>query len=604
MMWATFLISHALAQQQQQQQHTADNELSPFVMLLIFCVVMAISTFVLGSLPLFVRLSHIQMVLLQSLAAGLLLGAGITIVLPEGVSNLYIPVQPQPQPQPHAEKGSSKNNRHAYNPEHALGTSVLVGFLLMYFVDRIFSAKHRHFHPSSSAASSSRTDAHQHKPPSIPESSSSSSGGSSSGSLSDFSRASLTSLLGLVIHAFTDGIAMGATSLTSSSSLEHHDVHDAGAGAQSEEPDAASSLRLIVFLAIMLHKAPAALGLSTLLLSQGGSRLAILRAMAVFSLSTPAGALATYALGWWILENSPIATAAGAGAGAASAAGGPNAGGFVPPMLIRDEHAHALESGGGLSPRHIGMALTFSAGTFLYVAMHALGELMGGSIPSSASSSSSSSSSSLSTRKQQSNGFEAMHGHSDHEYEDEDAHEATEGYGVGDVEEGQRGNSSNSGSGSGSRTRRRRRISSKEAEEDEEEDEEAAATRRPLLAAEPPSPTALGTPSAAAGSRDPSSSSTSAATAELKPQASSPSSSSPSSSRRGPASSTATTLQPSPSSSASAASAAAEPASRQRRRASSSSSSPLVLEVSKTALLLLGAAVPRFLQSLTGGHGH
>lgn len=52
---------------------------------------------------------------------------------------------------------------------------------------------------------------------------------------------------GLVVHAAADGIAMGAASST------HH-----------------TDIEMIVFLAIMLHKAPAAFGLTTFLMQDGG----------------------------------------------------------------------------------------------------------------------------------------------------------------------------------------------------------------------------------------------------------------------------------------------------------------------------------------------
>lgn len=58
-----------------------------------------------------------------------------------------------------------------------------------------------------------------------------------------------TATIGLVVHAAADGIALGAAATTS-----HHDVE------------------MIVFLAIMLHKAPAAFGLVSFLLHEGIDR--------------------------------------------------------------------------------------------------------------------------------------------------------------------------------------------------------------------------------------------------------------------------------------------------------------------------------------------
>lgn len=59
----------------------------------------------------------------------------------------------------------------------------------------------------------------------------------------------MTVTIGLVVHAAADGVALGAAATTS-----HADVE------------------IIVFLAIMLHKAPAAFGLVTFLLHEGIDR--------------------------------------------------------------------------------------------------------------------------------------------------------------------------------------------------------------------------------------------------------------------------------------------------------------------------------------------
>lgn len=53
---------------------------------------------------------------------------------------------------------------------------------------------------------------------------------------------------------------------------------------------------LIIFLAILVHKAPAAFGLTSILLKQGLTKRAARVHLMVFSLAAPAGALATYFL--------------------------------------------------------------------------------------------------------------------------------------------------------------------------------------------------------------------------------------------------------------------------------------------------------------------
>lgn len=80
---------------------------------------------------------------------------------------------------------------------------------------------------------------------------------------------SFATTTGLVIHAAADGIALGASS------------SDTG-------------LSFIIFLAIMVHKAPASFGLTSVLLKQGLSSRAARAHLLVFSLAAPVGALATF----------------------------------------------------------------------------------------------------------------------------------------------------------------------------------------------------------------------------------------------------------------------------------------------------------------------
>lgn len=79
--------------------------------------------------------------------------------------------------------------------------------------------------------------------------------------------------IGLVVHACADGIALGASSTAESTSLS-----------------------LVIFFAIMLHKAPAAFGLTSVLLKQGLSKRKARTHLAFFSLAAPVGALATWTI--------------------------------------------------------------------------------------------------------------------------------------------------------------------------------------------------------------------------------------------------------------------------------------------------------------------
>ncbi|XP_058793429.1 zinc transporter ZIP9 [Phymastichus coffea] len=123
---------------------------------------------------------------------------------------------------------------------------------------------------------------------------------------------SMTATLGLVVHAAADGVALGAAATTSQADVE-----------------------IIVFLAIMLHKAPAAFGLVSFLLHEGVEKRRIQRHLLIFSLSAPCLALVTY-------------------------------------FGIGKEGKETLSN-----VNATGIAMLFSAGTFLYVAtVHVLPELM------------------------------------------------------------------------------------------------------------------------------------------------------------------------------------------------------------------------------------
>lgn len=148
---------------------------------------------------------------------------------------------------------------------------------------------------------------------------------------------SWTTTLGLVVHAAADGIALGSlrpSSCSVRSSGARAAFHLTGAAATTNQTD----VEMIVFLAIMLHKAPAAFGLTTFLLHEGLDRLRVRRHLMVFALSAPITSVITFV---------GLHPSAGATTGVAQ-----------------------LDTF-----RATGIAMLFSAGTFLYVAtVHVLPE--------------------------------------------------------------------------------------------------------------------------------------------------------------------------------------------------------------------------------------
>ncbi|KAJ3306633.1 hypothetical protein HDV03_004763 [Kappamyces sp. JEL0829] len=259
-----------------------------------------------GNLPLTLSLNETKLNLVTTFGAGMLLGAAFIIILPEGVETIYDaqiamsqidPPQalaPSPLPSPTrsvAKRESLAPPSFAFNEgtiSRDIGVSLLLGFGFMLMVDQ-FSAYLQRWQQGT------------HLPISV----------------SEFVRDrevahTSTPTLGFIIHAAADGIAMGA--------------------AFSSE---ASDVEWIVFLAIMLHKAPSAFGLATFLLAKRLSRVSILKNLVVFSLAAPLAAILTF-------------------------------------LMIG-----LFDSGNPLVVKYrTGLVLLFSAGTFLYVAsVHILPEI-------------------------------------------------------------------------------------------------------------------------------------------------------------------------------------------------------------------------------------
>lgn len=165
---------------------------------------------------------------------------------------------------------------------------------------------------------------------------------------------------GLVIHSLADGLALGASTYASPSStakslirnairhVTRAAIHDDGtlvpnavSGTGAGEIETTNPLTLVVFLALVIHKIPTALALSTSLLSLIPSNRIRLH-IAAFSIATPIGALISYvAVGLFEVISAADGT-----------------------RLTSETTAAASES----SSRWAGIALAFSGGTFLYVA--------------------------------------------------------------------------------------------------------------------------------------------------------------------------------------------------------------------------------------------
>ncbi|KAL7273789.1 hypothetical protein RUND412_003331 [Rhizina undulata] len=301
--------------------------------LLLFSAVMAIASFAAGMLPLAISLSPTQLRLISTVGMGVLVGTSMIVIIPEGIETLYsakasskavmktnlpsrstadlgvaIPRShwvirdnedgsvPLPDPVPDHDLDHDHDHEHDHEEENNepfphkwVGISLISGFILMYLIDVLPTHSHSQHQQDYIDLSSMSTST---RPRSSPPPGTS------------------ATTLGLVIHAAADGIALGASSTSKNVALE-----------------------AIIFLAIMLHKAPAAFGLSAVLLRAGLAKRQARTHLIIFSLAAPVGALVT-----WVIVS-------------------------------------LLGSGGKEGMQWwTGVLLLFSGGTFLYVAMHTMQE--------------------------------------------------------------------------------------------------------------------------------------------------------------------------------------------------------------------------------------
>lgn len=263
----------------------------------LLSLAMLVGCYVAGTIPLAVNFSEEKLKLVTVLGAGLLCGTALAVIIPEGVHALYEEIlegghhspgqvgvveASEVKSEAEAALGASGKHEHSHEQLHAcIGVSLVLGFVFMLLVDQIGSSHvHNTEDPESARVNSSK----------------------------------ITTTLGLVVHAAADGVALGAAASTSQTSVQ-----------------------LIVFVAIMLHKAPAAFGLVSFLMHAGLERNRIRKHLLVFALAAPVLAMLTF-------------------------------------LGLSQSSKEALSDFNAT-----GVAMLFSAGTFLYVAtVHVLPEVGGG----------------------------------------------------------------------------------------------------------------------------------------------------------------------------------------------------------------------------------
>jgi len=356
-------------------------------MLLALSVVMALASFLAGALPLSMALSSSQLRLISTIGMGVLVGTSLIVIIPEGIEAVYSAgsgehmhvkrslqmygrgeeVQWAPSgfntivrreegrireaadtdafdmpgpvisanieikaddtttsttkaaetpPPTNSEDQSPPKKEEEHHDEGAptfyIGFSLITGFILMFLIDKLPRHASENLQAPAPPRHISLDNLSQGLHSSIESGDEESESFLQSLTPTPKQSRSLATTTGLVIHAAADGIAMGASASSSD-----------------------TKIGFIIFIAIMIHKAPAAFGLTSVLLKQGLSKRAARGHLIIFSLAAPFGAMST-----WLLVH--------------------------------------LLGGGGIGGQKgqwwTGMLLLFSGGTFLYVAMHAMQE--------------------------------------------------------------------------------------------------------------------------------------------------------------------------------------------------------------------------------------
>ncbi|KAG9295480.1 hypothetical protein G9A89_013509 [Geosiphon pyriformis] len=296
---------------------------------------MLIGSFLVGTIPLVFQMSQGNFLVASAFGVGLLVGTSLIVIIPEGIETLYnvpqtslvfphvhqsiknsidnvgVPLEQRvisieggiqdlsnkkqqanlpegnetqrksPESEPFVEQPESReknvlglstsipenedDHSHSDDTHHYIGLALISGFALMFLIDQLdmphqhpnteLNSDHTELHPLTNDIDLEEDQVHN------------TSEIFNQNVKTKIKSRSMT--IGLVIHAAADGIALGAS---------------------ANQP----SLEFLVFLAIMLHKAPSAFGLCTVLLREGYNHKQICLNVAIFSLSAPLTAMLTY----------------------------------------------------------------------------------------------------------------------------------------------------------------------------------------------------------------------------------------------------------------------------------------------------------------------
>lgn len=203
--------------------------MSPFLKVVALALAMGVTSYGAAILPLKVSIPLLKMNLFSAFSMGILVGTVLCLVVPEGAEAVMDAVR----------------DIEGYDVGSCIGMSLLAGFALMFLIDNMQSVTPEYFQVGS-------WDTNKIKP-----------------QLMSIAKSTLT--LGLLLHSFVDGIALGTSYLNNTGSFE-----------------------LVFFFVIIIHKLPTAVSLSVVLLQEGVlPEMCLFHALA-FALTTPVASILTY----------------------------------------------------------------------------------------------------------------------------------------------------------------------------------------------------------------------------------------------------------------------------------------------------------------------
>lgn len=206
--------------------------MSTFLWLLLIDAVMAVSSLAAGIFPLKAGVALHHMNLASALSMGILVGTALAAVIPEGVEMLL-------------ESGYPINPDSGISLSGVVGLSLIIGFAVMFLVD--------HYEQLFTKVEVRNSD-------SLPRQET---------IFKSILRSPLT--LGLLLHSFVDGIALGTAFV--------NDDH---------------SFQILFLLMITIHKLPTAFSLSVVLHQGGLPEATVQTHLVIFSAMTPVSSLLTY----------------------------------------------------------------------------------------------------------------------------------------------------------------------------------------------------------------------------------------------------------------------------------------------------------------------